>query len=276
MQARRELLALFDWHERRHADGFGVRREVTPHVVRQVGLDDGPSWIIHSRLGGADVEAVIQDEIAAFAALGRPFEWKHYDYDHPADLRTRLARAGFEIADEEQLMVLDLHVPPPWLDAPPAGGPAATLGVDAPGSHSVAAGGAELLDDLITVAEVVWSEHSAWMRRTLAAELRARPDETQLFVAYANGQPVAGAWVRHTPDSPFLGLYGAATLPAARGRGHYRALVAARAHFAQSRGWRYLSVEAGPMSAPILRRLGFEPLAVTTPCLWRPHSDRPA
>jgi GNAT superfamily N-acetyltransferase len=59
----------------------------------------------------------------------------------------------------------------------------------------------------------------------------------------------------------FVGLYGGGTDPAWRGRGVYRALVAARSAEAKARGYRYLFVDARETSRPILERLGFEALA---------------
>jgi GNAT superfamily N-acetyltransferase len=58
-------------------------------------------------------------------------------------------------------------------------------------------------------------------------------------------------------------------LPAYRGRGLYTALLAARVQEARRLGASYATVDAGPMSLPILRRLGFQPLTVATPCIWR-------
>ena len=52
-------------------------------------------------------------------------------------------------------------------------------------------------------------------------------------------------------------LFGGATLPEARGRGAYRALVAARWEDAVARGTPVLVTQAGAMSRPILARLGF-------------------
>ncbi|MFF2455131.1 GNAT family N-acetyltransferase, partial [Isoptericola sp. NPDC058082] len=68
----------------------------------------------------------------------------------------------------------------------------------------------------------------------------------------------------------FAGLWGGSTLSAWRGRGIYRALVAARAHIAAVRGVRYLQVDASGDSAPILRRLGFHAVTTTTPYVWLP------
>ena len=52
-------------------------------------------------------------------------------------------------------------------------------------------------------------------------------------------------------------MHGGATLPAARGRGAYRALVAARWEDAVVRGTPVLVTQAGALSRPILARLGF-------------------
>ena len=52
-------------------------------------------------------------------------------------------------------------------------------------------------------------------------------------------------------------LFGGATLPEARGRGAYRALVAARWEDAVARGTPVLVTQAGAMSRSILARLGF-------------------
>jgi GNAT superfamily N-acetyltransferase len=59
-------------------------------------------------------------------------------------------------------------------------------------------------------------------------------------------------------------------VPQWRGCGIYRALVAHRAALAASRGFRYLTVDASPESAPILERLGFTHLATTTPYVFGP------
>ncbi len=46
-------------------------------------------------------------------------------------------------------------------------------------------------------------------------------------------------------------------MPAARGRGAYRALVLARYADAVARGTPFAATQGGPMSRPILDRLGF-------------------
>lgn len=62
----------------------------------------------------------------------------------------------------------------------------------------------------------------------------------------------------HCAATPYgLALFGGATLPNARGRGAYRALIHARWQHARARGAPALLTQAGAMSRPILERLGF-------------------
>jgi ribosomal protein S18 acetylase RimI-like enzyme len=82
----------------------------------------------------------------------------------------------------------------------------------------------------------------------------ADPDNIT-YLAFLDGRPVArasGSYGEHAAT-----LFGGATLPDARGRGAYRALVAARWREAVARGTPLLVTQAGPMSRPILAQLGF-------------------
>lgn len=79
------------------------------------------------------------------------------------------------------------------------------------------------------------------------------------FLALVGGEPAAAAYASYTPFG--ILLFGGATLPELRGRGAYRALVAARAAEAAERGTPAVVTHAGRMSRPILERLGFEAVA---------------
>jgi GNAT superfamily N-acetyltransferase len=254
-----DLLALYDRHERREARPPGLTVEVTPRVVRHIGPPGHPCWVLYADLDGTDPDGVIRGEQAHFGGLGRGFEWKHFAHDRPADLPARLLAAGFVAEPPEALMALDLTSLPAWLDAP--------------AGHGVREGGAELQGAVGSVMAAVWPGQASRIAEQLAILLREAPDAMRLFVAFEGHDPVAAAWSLRTAGSPFLGLFGGSSLPEHRGRGHYRALVAARARHALAHGARALTVDAGPMSAPILERLGFERLTITTPFVWQPAAS---
>jgi GNAT superfamily N-acetyltransferase len=72
-----------------------------------------------------------------------------------------------------------------------------------------------------------------------------------------DGEPAgAGSLSLFPPDGATLN--GGAVRPRFRGRGVYRALVAARLRMARDAGAAGLVVWGGSMSAPILARMGFQ------------------
>ena len=79
------------------------------------------------------------------------------------------------------------------------------------------------------------------------------------FLAFLDGDPVAAA--RATFAEAGVVLNAGCTLPRARGRGAYRALVAARWDKAVHRDTPALITQAGGMSRLILQRLGFREVA---------------
>lgn len=85
---------------------------------------------------------------------------------------------------------------------------------------------------------------------------RRKSGPSMEWLASIDGEPVAHA--RAFPGPRGLLLDGGATLPSARGRGAYRALIAARWDEAVARGTPALVVQAQETSRPILERCGFE------------------
>jgi GNAT superfamily N-acetyltransferase len=68
-------------------------------------------------------------------------------------------------------------------------------------------------------------------------------------------------------------LWSLSTLAAYRGQGLYTALLAARAQESIQRGIRFLTVDASPMSRPILEKLGFQWLSTFYPRKWQPQKS---
>jgi hypothetical protein len=97
----------------------------------------------------------------------------------------------------------------------------------------------------------------------LADERAAWPSEWDsapplMHAVWLDGELVCAGTCGPTPHG--LALFGGATLPRARGRGAYRALVQTRWMEAEQREVAALVTQGGAMSAPILERIGFEPV----------------
>ncbi len=126
----------------------------------------------------------------------------------------------------------------------------------------------------MAVHDLAFTEHpSPELGERLLLQFREAPESMRMVVAMAGDQPVSAARVEFVQGTDFAGLWGGGTVPAWRGKGIFRALVAYRAGLAAARGYRYLQVDALPTSRPILERLGFRPVAATTPYVWSPPSS---
>jgi GNAT superfamily N-acetyltransferase len=252
------ILALFDEEQRINIEFPGTRKERRPHVIRYVSETGGPHFILYSRLAGADVEAVIAEEQAYFGPLGQ-VEWKVYAHDRPADLRERLVARGFEAEEPEAVMVLELE------DA--AFGAGRGLAALPDGVTVQRLESASQLEDVRRIEEAVWEEDFGRLTENLAADL-ATPDYLSVYAAYEDGQPACAGWIYFHPHSQFADLWGGATLPEHRNRGLFTAVLAARLQEAAARGYRFVTIDTGPMSRPIVARHGFRPLTTAWACKW--------
>lgn len=197
-------------------------------------------------LSEAAAGAAALREAAHFKALGQKVEWRIFSHDRPANLPDALRAAGFIPDPPETFVVFDQAAQPP-----PDG---AASGIEIRRARDEAG-----LADLLTVDQAAFGR----ARPKTAEDFRARMQAgtTQIWIAYADGVPVAAGRLEVAEGRPFAGLYGGGALPAWRGRGIYRALVAARAAEARRLGARFLTVDAMETSRPILQRLGFQALA---------------
>lgn len=110
----------------------------------------------------------------------------------------------------------------------------------------------------IELASSTFTEDGAARRRAEAMEsyARRRVRPGGQWLAYLDGRPVA--WAGAVAGPRGLYLSGGATLPEARGRGCYRALIRARWDHAVALGTPALAVGAQETSRPILERCSFE------------------
>lgn len=253
------LRSLYDRQMRLSLCPFGMRREALPSLVRLT--SDSPAasdnCIIHSQLSADSADREIAEQVAHFSELGHAFEWKLYEHDPPADLANRLQAAGFVLGPRESLLVLDLAAERTGTDPSPE--------IDVRRLQHP-----DHLDDLVAAQPDAERAQFARLAEWLAREGRARPDQLAIYVAYVDGVPASGAWLRCYSGADFADLWGGSTRPEYRRRGLYRALIHVRYHEARRRGARYLAVDAGPESEPILRKLGFQVLAHCRAALWAP------
>jgi GNAT superfamily N-acetyltransferase len=204
---------------------------------------------------GADLDAIIAEQVAFFAARGESFEWKTRGNDEPAELPDRLIAAGFVPEERETVVV----------------GEAAQLATDTPVPDGITIRQVTDRADLERIAAMessVWGEDWSWLADDLEGRLQV--GDVVILVAEADGTVVSAAWLVTKPGRDFAGLWGGSTLAEWRGRGIYRALVARRAQIATERGIPYLQVDASDDSRPILERLGFVAITTTTPYVWTP------
>jgi GNAT superfamily N-acetyltransferase len=256
------VLSEYDAQVRRglHLDGSGAVGEWAGPVVRWSPVD-GAGWsgVVWSDLAAGSADAVIAEQVAYFAGRGEQFEWKLYSYDRPPDLSERLAAAGFAAEETEALMVAD---------SGQIAGHGGTGGALPDGVRLVPVTDEAGVELMIDVHDRVFGPDPQ-LHRSLMGQLRNSPDLEVLVLAMAGDTPVCSARVSFGATD-FSGLWGGGTLPEWRGRGIYRAMVGYRARLAAARGYRYLQVDASPQSRPILERLGFTCLAMTTPYVWSP------
>lgn len=193
------------------------------------------SWqneVLVSSVDERDAERVIEETIATYRALGKPTKWSTGPWTKPDDFGERLARRGFSSWATRGMGIAT--------DAPIAPSEARVTRVEDDPTEYVRA------------SARAWSvEKDDVQRRAFVSALGKE------LVAFLADDGAGAVLLRE--DYGYL--VGAAVHESARGRGVYRALVAARLAYLRDRGIEYAVTHAREeTSAPILEHLGFETL----------------
>lgn len=222
----------------------GDHRHVKPEYVLWMGSTTDPHHNVVQRLriDSDALPAAVAEARAIFKAHGRnQATWEVGNSATPNDLAAKLMALGMVPDDPD----------------PVATGMVLSKSLE-PSAGKVTVRRVETLKDYISCCEIVQECFQSPADDDVEQQFRqfqADPQKTR-WIAFLNDKPVAMADATHLEFATILN--GAATLPDARGQGAYRALLAARSAEAKLRGAPMLVTQAGSMSRPILKSLGFE------------------
>jgi len=226
---RRAWLAVPDL---RVIERAGWLQIVTPSFTR-----GGNNEVAHAELADDEADAIIDQTIAEYHALGVRWRWRVGPGSRPTDLAERLERRGF---------------------LPHA---VAALARDTAGVPAVPGVEVERVDarSIGAYAETFargWEVDPGPLADAHVHAVASPDSRHRLYLARIAGEPVGIATAAWFERSVFL--QSGVVLPSHRGRGVYRALVAARLADASAAGITLATTNARPeTSAPILERLGF-------------------
>ena len=71
-----------------------VRTPLLPSVTRLRPADGAYHTVVYSALTTQNADAAIAEQVAQYRAMGKPFEWKVYGHDRPADQPARKIDLG--------------------------------------------------------------------------------------------------------------------------------------------------------------------------------------
>lgn len=212
----------------------GDERIATDRYVLWLGSGDHPAWNVAQRFRfRAEEIDEVRDEIHGHVrARGRTAcSWEVGSSALPVDLVDRLLERGLVDDDEPLRVGMALEVPPSGISE------VEVRRALTDGDRRSAA----------RIASAVWG----------GSNVEPPPPDPEIvtYLAYLDGVPVGQATGSFSEHG--VTFFGAAVIPAARGRGAYRALVHARWRDAVARGTPLAVTDAGSQSRPILARMGF-------------------
>lgn len=213
----------------------------------------GPNAVSWIRCTSGDAGDVIDEIHATVAPRHLPIMWTLDPETEPKDFSDHLAARGINPAPhspEAAVMVLGIGAS---IDVPDVDGLEIRDALaDLESYRQADAVNAEAFDSALrgeTQQEIEAQERRR--RNAIAAGNRT------FLLATIDGEPAGSAWMTvHGLQGALIN--GGAVRARFRGRGVYRAMVAIRLGLARKAGVPGLAVWGGPMSAPILERLGFQ------------------
>jgi hypothetical protein len=211
-------------------------------------MSAGMSWntVQRQRFQPEEIDEVLAEVRSLLRARGRTrTQWEIGSRARPEKLATLLLDRGLVPDEDPTALALALTTEPP---PPPPGG--------------LIARRVRTLEEYVAANDVqfrAFGTPPAEMEEQREIARQAWETAPRLMHAvWLDGRLVSAGTCATTPHG--LALFGGATVPEARGRGAYRALIRARWDEAVSLSTPTLLTQAGSMSAPILRGLGFVPV----------------
>lgn len=225
--------------------------------VRLVTFAGGRGFVTYRELGGEPAELVRRalEHYRADPEITR-VEWKTRGHDTADGLHEALLDNGFAPMEIESIMMGEARTLAAEVPLP-AGVRLRTV-TEKADVHAMSAMQDEAFGDDFRI-----SAADALVRRL------ALDDGMELWVAEVDGRIVSAGRLEPVAGSDVAGIWGGATLAPWRGRGIYRALVAARAQSALRLGKTLIHSDSTEFSRPILERSGMVKVSTTTPYLWQ-------
>jgi GNAT superfamily N-acetyltransferase len=207
-------------------------------------LDRGlhAATVQRQRFAAVELDDVLAEVRGLLRARGRTrTQWEVGSTARPFGLTAMLLARGLTQDGDGRAIAFSLNQPPP----PPPPGLAARRVLTA-----------EEFAQATDVQEIAFGSSPEQRAAWGAAAREEWETGPPLMHAVWDGDTIIAAGAC-APTPHGLALFGGAVLPSHRGRGAYRALIAARWQEAAGRGIGALVTQAGPMSLPILVRIGF-------------------
>jgi ribosomal protein S18 acetylase RimI-like enzyme len=251
-QEQQALIALYDQEHRRTIRLPGYETIQTEAVTRCISVS-GQAYVFWQDAAHEPAPLIAQ-EIAWHQTRAKRLTWKLYSHDAPPGFADALLAHGFVCeGPANQFCALNISAFNDVLRMPP--------GYRMERLHDAAQ-----LQTLIDLYGNIWpDEDNALWLSGYAQPLAHGEDGLHLFCVFDGtidngGRAAASGGMIHYAGQQFGHLFGGGTHPQYRRMGLHGALSAVRAQTLRERGGRWLVVDAGDQSYPLLAKRGFEPL----------------